>query len=168
MFPELINPVQMQVDPQGRLWAAAWATYPKWQPLNEMNDRLLILEDTTGDGVADKSTTFANIHNPTGFEFWNGGVIVVSAPDILFLKDTTGDNKADKKVRLMGAIDSADTHHTANNVVLGPDGWIYYQRGVFHLNNVETPWLARQDSETSGLYRSNARPHECEDVEDIV
>ncbi len=164
MFPELINPVQMQVDPQGRLWVAAWATYPKWEPLKEMNDRLLILEDTTGDGVADQSTTFANIHNPTGFEFWNGGVIVVSAPDILFLKDTTGDNKADKKVRLMGAIDSADTHHTANNVVLGADGWIYYQRGVFHINNVETPWQAAQESETSGLYRFNPRTHEFEFV----
>jgi azurin/glucose/arabinose dehydrogenase len=164
MFPELINPVQIQVDTQGRLWVAAWATYPKWEPLKEMTDKLLILEDTTGDGVADQSTTFANIHNPTGFEFWNGGVVVVSAPDILFLKDTTGDNKADKKVRLMGAIDSADTHHTANNVVFGPDGWIYYQRGVFHLSNVETPWQAAQESETSGLYRFNPRTHEFEFV----
>ena len=162
MFPELVNPVQMQVDTKGRLWVAAWSTYPKWEPLKEMTDRLMILEDTNGDGIADKATTFANIHNPTGFEFWNGGVIVVSAPDILFLKDTTGDDKADVKIRLMGAIDSADTHHTANNIVYGPDGWIYYQRGVFHLSNVETPWDAPQESVTSGLYRFNPRTFQFE------
>ena len=164
MFPELVNPVQMQVDAKGRIWVAAWATYPKWEPMKEMTDRLLILEDTTGNGVADKVTTFAEIHNPTGFEFWNNGVIVVSAPDILFLEDTTGDDRADKVTRLMGAIDSADTHHTANNVVLGPDGWIYYQRGVFHLNNVETPWMKPMESELSGLYRFNPRSFEFEFV----
>lgn len=164
MFPELINPVQMQVDSKGRIWVSAWSTYPKWEPLKEMTDRLLILEDTTGDGVADKSITFANIHNPTGFEFWNGGVIVVSAPDILFLKDTTGDDKADVQIRLLGAIDSADTHHTANNVIYGPDGWIYYQRGVFHLNNVETPWQKNSESSISGLYRFNPRTFDFEFV----
>lgn len=164
MFPELINPVQMQVDSKGRIWVAAWSTYPKWEPMGEMSDRLMILEDTNGDGVADKSTTFAQIHNPTGFEFWNGGVIVVSAPDILFLKDTTGDDKADVQIRLMGAIDSADTHHTANNVIYGPDGWIYYQRGVFHLNNVETPWRKNVESNISGLYRFNPRTFEFDFV----
>lgn len=164
MFPELINPVQMQVDSKGRIWVAAWSTYPKWEPMGKMSDRLMILEDTNGDGVADKSTTFAQIHNPTGFEFWNGGVIVVSAPDILFLKDTTGDDKADVQIRLMGAIDSADTHHTANNVIYGPDGWIYYQRGVFHLNNVETPWRKNIESNISGLYRFNPRTFEFEFV----
>ncbi|MFT7517610.1 MAG: lysophospholipase L1-like esterase, partial [Myxococcota bacterium] len=87
MFPELTNPVQLGVDPAGRLWAAAWTTYPKWQPSKKMDDRLLILPDEDRDGVADECITFAYVHNPTGFEFWNGGVVVASAPDILFLKD---------------------------------------------------------------------------------
>ncbi|HAA87304.1 MAG TPA: hypothetical protein DCE22_03550, partial [Verrucomicrobiales bacterium] len=67
MFPELVNPVQMSVDTKGRLWVAAWKTYPKWEPLKEMSDRLLILPDEDRDGVADKAITFAKIHNPTGF-----------------------------------------------------------------------------------------------------
>jgi len=158
-FPEIANPVQLQVDTKGRIWVAAWPTYPKWEPLKEMNDALVILQDTTGDGVADESTVFAYINNPTGFEFWNDGVIVVSAPNIWFLRDTTGDDKADEKILLMTGIDSADTHHSANNLVYGPDGYIYYQRGVFHLHNVETPWAKSHESTQPGLYRLNPRTH---------
>src|SRR5262249_7205906 len=102
MFPELVNPVQMAWDTKGRLWVACWATYPHWTPKGPMNDKLLILEDTDGDGKADKCTVFADdLHNPTGFEFWNGGVIVAQAPDIVFLKDTNGDDKYDVKERLI-------------------------------------------------------------------
>ena len=79
-FPALVNPVQMQVDTKGRLWVAAWPTYPKWEPLKEMNDSLLILPDDDGDGVADRAIEFARVHNPLGFEFWNGGVIVRPCP----------------------------------------------------------------------------------------
>ena len=160
MFPELVNPVQLGVDPAGRLWVAAWKTYPKWEPLKEMDDRLLILHDDDGDGVCDRTTTFAHVHNPTAFEFWNGGVLVASAPDILFLKDTDGDDVADLTVRMLGGIDSADTHHAANNFVLGPDGFLYYQRGVFHVSNVESPWGPAQESTVSGMYRFNPRTFE--------
>ena len=89
MFPELINPVQMAVDLRGRVWVAAWPSYPHWRPDEEMNDKLLILEDHDGDGRADECKIFADgLHNPTGFEFWNGGVLVAMAPDLLFFKDT--------------------------------------------------------------------------------
>lgn len=164
MFPELVNPVQLQVDAKGRIWVAVWATYPKWEPLKEMNDRLLILTDTDGDGVADEAKTFAYIHNPTGFEFWGGGVIVASAPNLWFLKDTDGDDVADVMIPILSGLDSADTHHAANNLIYGPDGYIYYQRGVFHLHNIETPWGPPHESETPGLYRFNPRTFEFEFV----
>jgi len=160
MFPELVNPVQLGVDPAGRLWCAAWKTYPKWEPLKEMGDKLLILHDDDKDGVCDRTTTFAEVHNPTAFEFWGGGVIVASAPDFLFLKDTDGDDVADVRIPILGGIDSADTHHAANNFVLGPDGFLYYQRGVFHVSNVESPWGPPQQSGTSGMYRFNPRTYE--------
>ncbi|HRI86750.1 MAG TPA: GDSL-type esterase/lipase family protein [Candidatus Hydrogenedentes bacterium] len=159
-FPELVNPVQMDVDAKGRIWVAAWETYPKWQPDREMLDRLLILPDDNRDGVADKAITFAFVHNPTGFTFWNGGVIVVSAPNIWFLKDTDGDDKADVRELLFTGLDSADTHHSPNNLDYGPDGYIYYQRGVFNVSNVETPWApAHLHSSKSGMYRFNPRTH---------
>ncbi|MBT3635855.1 MAG: hypothetical protein HN531_02875, partial [Opitutae bacterium] len=159
-FPEIANPVQMAVDTKGRLWVAAWPTYPKWEPLKEMNDALVILPDENRDGVADKAITFAKVHNPTGFEFWNGGVIVASAPDLIYLKDTDGDDVADVRIRIMQGIDSADTHHAANNLIFGPDGHIYYQRGVFHVSNVETPWQGPQKHGNSAMYRFNPRTHE--------
>ena len=157
MFPEIANPVQMAVDTRGRLWVAAWPTYPKWEPLKEMNDALIILPDENRDGVADKAITFAKVHNPTGFEFWNGGVVVISAPDIIYLKDTDGDDVADVRIRLFHGLDSADTHHAANNLIYGPDGHIYYQRGVFHVSNVETPQKAPQKHGNSAMYRFNPR-----------
>jgi len=160
MFPEFVNPVQLGVDPRGRLWAATWGTYPKWEPTGEMDDRLLILPDEDRDGVADEVITFAYVQNPTGFEFWNGGVIVASVPDLLFLKDTDGDDVADVRIRIAGGFGSADTHHSANNFVYGPDGFIYYQRGIFNVSNVETPWSSNQQSGSSGMYRFNPRTSE--------
>lgn len=157
MFPELVNPVQLGVDPAGRMWAATWGTYPKWEPTGEMNDRLVILPDDDRDGVADRAITFAYVHNPTGFEFWNGGVIVASVPDLIFLKDTDGDDVADVRIPILGALGSADTHHSANNFIYGPDGFLYYQRGVFNVSNVETPWGPNQLSDASGMYRFNPR-----------
>lgn len=158
-FPEMANPVQMQIDTKGRLWAACWNTYPKWEPGKEMTDSLLIFPDENGDGVADKVIEFAKVHNPLGFEFWNGGVIVTSQPDVLFLKDTDGDDIADVRVILFQGIGSADTHHSANNFTIGPDGALYWQSGIFLQNCFETPWNPSLASKASGTYRFDPRRH---------
>ena len=157
-FPEIVNPVQMQVDTKGRLWVAAWKTYPKWEPLKQMNDSLVILHDDNNDGVADRShRVFAHVHNPLGFEFWNGGVIVTSQPELLFLKDTDGDDVADVRIVLLQGLDSADTHHAANNLIYGPDGAIYWQSGVFMVHNHEHPWGPSLESTAAGMYRFDPR-----------
>lgn len=151
MFSDLVNPVQSAVDPDGRLWVSAWPTYPHWNPLEAMNDKLLILPDDDGDGVADRCITFADgLHNPTGFEFWNGGVLVAMAPDIFFLKDLDGDDRADIRERIFHGLDSADTHHTANAFVMSPGGKFYFSRGIFHAENFETPWGTTKRYGTGG------------------
>lgn len=157
MFPDMANPVQMQVDSQGRLWAACWNTYPKWEPLKEMNDKLMIFEDTNGDGVADKRKIFAHVHNPLGFEFWGGGVVVTSGPDLLFLKDTNGDDQADVRIILLQGLGTSDTHHAANNLIYGPDGGIYWQSGIFLVHNHESPWKPNLNIGESGMYRFDPR-----------
>ncbi|MEM1441115.1 MAG: PVC-type heme-binding CxxCH protein, partial [Verrucomicrobiota bacterium] len=157
MFPEMVNPVQMQVDTKGRLWVAVWPSYPKWEPLHELRDALLILEDTDKDGVADKCTKFATIHSPLGFEFWNGGVLVTSQPDLIFLKDTDGDDVADHSEIVLHGYGSSDTHHAANNLILGPGGNLYWQSGVFLQHNHEHPWGPSLEATNSAMYRFDPR-----------
>ncbi|MBL8830078.1 MAG: ThuA domain-containing protein, partial [Planctomycetaceae bacterium] len=156
-FPQLANPVQMQFDTKGRLWVAVWPTYPTWEPLKPMTDALLIMHDDDNDGRADRSTEFAKVQNPLGFEFWNGGVIVTCAPEILFLKDTDGDDVADVRVIMLQGVDSSDTHHGANNLIYGPDGGIYWQSGVFMVHNHEHPWGPSLQSTASAMYRFDPR-----------
>jgi glucose/arabinose dehydrogenase len=157
-FPELVNPVQMAFDTKGRLWVAVWPTYPHWKPTEPMADKLIILEDTNGDGKADVCKTFAgDIHNPTGFEFWNGGVLVAQGPDLLFLKDTNGDDKYDVKERMVHGLDTADTHHTSNSFALDAGGAVYFQEGTFHQTQVETPWGAPRRVSNGAVFRFEPR-----------
>jgi sugar lactone lactonase YvrE len=138
-FPELVSPVQMAFDTRGRLWVAAWPSYPELRPTDTVFDKLLIFEDKNNDGKADKVTTFLDgLNCPTGFQFHKDGVLVMQAPDLWFVRDTDGDGKADWKERVLMGMDSADSHHTANSICYEPGGAIYLSDGVFHATQVET------------------------------
>lgn len=161
-FPRLVNPVQMAVDTDSRLWVSVWPSYPHWNPTEKRRDALLILPDEDLDGKADECIVFADeLNSITAFEFWNGGVIVAAPPELWFLKDTDGDNKADVKIRLLQGVSSADTHHSANAMIVGPDGWVYYSRGIFNVANFETPTRTFR-SGASGVHRFNPRTFEFE------
>ncbi len=162
MFPELINPVQMAVDTDGRLFASVWPSYPHWNPTEPRTDRILCFPDENADGVADKCVVFADkLNSVTSFEFWGGGMIVAAPPELWFLKDTDGDDKADVKLRMLQGISSADTHHSANAMLIGPDGWVYWSRGIFNTANMETPTKTYR-SVSSGVHRFNPRTFEVE------
>jgi glucose/arabinose dehydrogenase/azurin len=138
-FPELINPVQMAWDTRGRLWVAVWPKYPGRRPTDDTGDSLVILEDTDGDGRADRLTTFLDdLNAPTGFQFHRDGVLVMQAPDLWFVRDTDGDGRGDWRERVLMGMDSADSHHTANAICLDPGGAMYLSDGVFHRTQVET------------------------------
>lgn len=140
-FPELANPVALQFDNRGRLWVATMQSYPQWKPKTELDDKLLILEDHDGDGVADECKVFAGgLHQPTGFELGHGGVFVAQQPDILFLRDLDGDDRADEVTRRLVGFDSADSHHGIAAFEWGPGGNLYFQEGTFKFSQVESPY----------------------------
>jgi glucose/arabinose dehydrogenase len=162
-FPDLVNPVQMAFDTKGRLWVACWKNYPHWQPKTPMDDKLIILEDTNGNGKADKLTVFAgDLNNPTGFEFYNGGVIVAQAPNLVFLKDTNGDDKYDVKEILLSGFDTADTHHTINSFTFDPGGALYMQEGLFMRTQVESPWGPTMREADGAVFRFEPRTSKIE------
>jgi len=162
MFPRLVNPVQMAVDTNSRLWASVWPSYPHWNPTQPRKDALVILPDENGDGVADACIVFADqLNSITSFEFWGGGVLVAAPPEIWFLKDTDGDDRADVKLRVLQGLSSADTHHSANAMLIGPDGWLYWSRGIFNTANFETPTKTYRSGK-SGVHRFNPRTFEVE------
>ncbi len=155
-FPDLVNPVQACWDPQGRLWVAVWPTYPHWRPKEEMNDKILILEDSKGTGKADKCTVFADhLSNPTGLEFVPAGILVAQGPALMFIESVNG--KAGRRERVIDGLDTADTHHTANSFALDPGGAVYFQEGTFHHTQVETPWGPPVRNANAGVYRYEPR-----------
>ncbi len=123
----LWNVMEFKFDERGRMWTCESKDYPnEIQKQGEGRDRIRILEDTNGDGKADKFTVFAEgISIPTSLEFWNGGVIVMTPPDTIFLKDTNGDDKCDEKKALFSGWGFGDTHAVCSNTTYGLDGWIY-------------------------------------------
>jgi len=140
-FPELQNPVQFAFDAKGRLWVTTMESYPMYLPGSPVDDKILILEDTDGDGKADKKTVFADkLHVPTGLEFGKGGVFVAQQPNVMFLKDTDGDDKADVRELVLHGFDSADSHHSISAFTYDQGGALYFQEGTFHHTQVETPY----------------------------
>src|SRR5205823_2855696 len=119
-------------DNRGRLWVATMPSYPMWKPGDPRPaDKLLILEDTDGDGRADKCTVFYDkLLCPTGFAFHNGGVLVVDQPRLLWLKDTDGDDKADQVVHLLDGFATDDTHHTVGAFESSHGGLLHMLEGV--------------------------------------
>ena len=131
-FPEIAAPIQMRWDSQGRLWVSCSTTYPHVYPGNEPNDKLVILEDTDGDGRADKSTVFAdNLHMPLSFEFGDGGVYVSEMPHLTFIKDTDGDGKADFRQQLLTGFGTEDSHHALHDFAWTPDGDLIFRENRF-------------------------------------
>ena len=125
--PQIIKPIHFTFDERGRLWVIEAIDYPnRVLRGGSGEDRIKILEDTNGDGRADKSTIFADRLNlPTSLVFANGGVIVSGAPNFLFLRDTNGDDKADEKKILSTGWGMRDTHAGASNLMYGPDNYIW-------------------------------------------
>jgi putative membrane-bound dehydrogenase-like protein len=126
------KPICMNWDERGRLWVALTHDYPNelMEAPGKGHDRILICEDTDGDGKADKFTVFADkLSIPSSLIFSHGGVIVFEARQTVFLQDTNGDDKADVRKVLFGTWNMRDTHGGASNLQYGLDNWIWAMQG---------------------------------------
>ena len=141
-FPDLKKPVQMSFDNRGRLWVAVTPAYPHFKP-GELrpNDKILIFEDTNGDGKADKQTVFADkLHLPIGFELAPEGVYLSQEPNLCLLVDDNHDDRADRLEILMHGFDTHDTHHAISAYSADASGAFYLLEGRFLHSQVETPY----------------------------
>lgn len=125
--PMVVNPIYINWDERGRLWVIETVDYPnEIREDDKADDRIKILEDTDGDGRADKSTIFADKLNiPTSFTFVNGGIMVSAAPSFIFLKDTDGDDRADLRQTILHGWGKFDTHAQASNLRYGIDNMLW-------------------------------------------
>lgn len=141
-FTNLANPMQMSFDDKGRLWVATMPTYPHYRPGDALpDDKILIYEDTNGDGKADKEIVWADkLHLPIGLEFAPEGVYISQEPNLVLLSDTDGDDKADSSEIILGGFDTHDTHHAISAYTADPSGAFMLCEGVFLHSNVETPY----------------------------
>ena len=138
--PMIANPIQATWDARGRLWVATSTTYPHLAPGEEPDDRIVILEDSDGDGRADRSTVFADgLLIPHSVELGDGGVYVTASTELLFLADRDGDDRADERRVLLSGFGNADVHHLIHALRWGPGGWLYFNQSIYINSYVETP-----------------------------
>ena len=142
--PMIVQPMAFCWDDRGRLWVAENRDYESRGTgfSNAGNSRILILEDTDRDGVADSRKVFMEgIVFPTAMAVGFDGVFVGAPPNLLFVPDRDGDDKADVadvEVRLTGW-GIQDRHETINSLHWGPDGWLYGLQGLFTTSKIRKP-----------------------------
>lgn len=155
--PMVAKPIQMNWDAEGRLWVVSSTVYPHLKTGESANDKIFVLEDTDGDGKADKSTVFAEgLIQPTGILPGDGGVYVANSTEILHFSDTDGDGKADKKRRILNGFGTGDTHHLIHTFRWGPEGRMYFNQSIYIYSHVETPFGIKR-LEGGGVWAVNTR-----------
>ena len=162
-FPDLANPVRLTFDNRGRLWVATMPSYPQWRPGDaKPDDKILIFEDTDGDGKADKQTVFARgLHLPLSFEFAPEGVYLPQSSHLVLLRDTDGDGRADRSEVVLSGFDDHDTHHAISAFRADPSGAFYLAEGTFLHSHVETAYGVER-STNGGFFRYSPQRRQLE------
>jgi putative membrane-bound dehydrogenase-like protein len=130
--PQIIDPVAMRFDEDGRLWVVEMRDYPLGAAGgNPATSRISLLEDHDGDGFFETATVFADgLHFATGVQPWKGGVFVTMAGQVAYMKDTDGDNKADLVETWYTGFAELNQQLRANHPRLGLDNHIYIANGL--------------------------------------
>ncbi len=130
--PLLLSPTNLDVDHRGRVWVCEVVNYRGHNGKRPEGDRIVILEDTDGDGAADSSKVFyqgRDIDSAMGICVLGSKVIVSAAPWVFVLHDEDGDDRADRKEVLFSRTGSPQNDHSNHSFVFGPDGKLYWNFG---------------------------------------
>ena len=164
--PDIVRPISFTMDSRGRLWVVEGHTYPVPAPEGQGRDRILIFEDTNGDGTLDSRKIFTEgLNLVSGIEIGMGGVWLGAAPYLLFIPiDAKTDKPAGPPQKLLDGWGTQDTHEVLNNLRWGPDGWLYGTHGVFTHSNVGKPGAADAERTkiNAGVWRYHPTTHRFE------
>lgn len=134
--PQLYNPTNIDFDAAGRLWVAEGVNYRGKGGRRPEGDRIVVLEDTTGDGKADQSTVFVqepDLASPLGVAVFGDRVVVSQPPNLLVYTDRNGDrvfeSGVDTRDALLTGFNGRQHDHSLHSVTAGPDGLWYWNQG---------------------------------------
>ena len=172
--PDVRQPIGFCIDDRGRLWVAENYNYPTHMKPGhgtKSGDRILIFEDTDGDGRFDERTVFYDkLNYVTGIEVGFGGAWVMSPPYFYFIPDRNADDKPDSEpvVLLDGFGNHANAHNLANGFAWGPDGWLYGTHGRTNWSMIGTPGTPDEKRVRfdGGVYRYHPTRHVWEPYAD--
>lgn len=159
--PKFYNPTNMDVDIKGRIWVTEAVNYRKYNNKapqfkdREEGDRVVILEDKDGDGVAESSKVFVqdkDLIAPLGIAVIGNKTIVSCAPSIIVYTDENGDDKPDKKEVFLTGFGGKDHDHSLHAMIAGPDGKYYFNAGNAgpHIVTDKAGWTLRAGSNYNG------------------
>ena len=130
--PELRSLTNLDIDDRGRVWVCDVMNYRHNNGSRPEGDRILILEDTTGDGVMDSVKTFyqgRDIDSAMGICVLGNEVIVTASPNVWKFVDEDGDDKPDRKEAMFTETGQPQHDHSAHSFIFGPDGKLYWNFG---------------------------------------
>ncbi|MFT4567345.1 MAG: putative membrane-bound dehydrogenase-like protein, partial [Saprospiraceae bacterium] len=174
--PSLYNPTNMDVDAKGRIWVTEAVNYrgfnndPENRLSFEEGDRVMILEDTNGDGVSDSSKVFVqdkDLVAPLGIAVVGNKIFVSCAPSLIVYTDENGDDVPDKKEIFLKGFGGLDHDHSLHSLIVGPDGKYYFNTGNAGPHQVidKAGWKLRSGSIYTGgtPYNDSNEPGQISD-----
>jgi putative membrane-bound dehydrogenase-like protein len=165
--PNVVDPVAIAFDEDGRLFVAEMPGYPNagvaTGPIH--SGKIKLLDDRDGDGYYETCTTFAEgLRFPTSVMPWKGGLLAAVAPDILFFEDTDGDGRADRHRSLYTGFDLSNIQQLINSLQWGLDNWVYGCAGMMGgtVRSVEHPNMPQVELRGRGVRFDPERPGSLE------
>lgn len=148
--PAVVQPIAFTFDDRGRVWVVECLSYPKWKHDGTGSDRVIVLEDTDGDGKHDvRHVVIDNGSNLSGIELGFGGIWLCSSPNLMFVQCDFNADKPTVSAKPQVVLDGwniKDTKHNIfNSLIWGPDGWLYGLNGIQAKAKVGKPGAPDRD-----------------------